>query len=49
MAGGDRAEVVAAVLLFRFLTYFSQIPIGGITYLIWRHHGDWRRWVWDAV
>ena len=41
LAGGDRAEVVAAVLLFRFLTYFVQIPIGGATYLAWRRgrHG----------
>jgi len=30
------AEVVAAVLLFRVLTYAVQIPIGGITYLVWR-------------
>jgi choline kinase/uncharacterized membrane protein YbhN (UPF0104 family) len=36
IAGGDRAEVVAAVLLFRLLTYFVQIPIGGATYLVWR-------------
>jgi uncharacterized protein (TIRG00374 family) len=36
LAGGDRTEVVAAVLLFRFLTYFIQIPIGGATYLVWR-------------
>jgi uncharacterized protein (TIRG00374 family) len=36
LAGGNRTEVVAAVLLFRFLTYFIQIPIGGATYLVWR-------------
>jgi choline kinase/uncharacterized membrane protein YbhN (UPF0104 family) len=41
LAGGDRAEVVAAVLLFRFITYFVQIPIGGATYLVWRRgRGD---------
>lgn len=36
LAGGDTTEVVAAVLLFRFLTYFVQIPIGGATFLAWR-------------
>ena len=38
VAGGDRPEVVAAVLLFRLLTYFAQIPIGAVTYLAWRRH-----------
>jgi uncharacterized membrane protein YbhN (UPF0104 family) len=31
-----RAQVVAAVLLFRALTYGVQIPIGALTYLLWR-------------
>jgi len=31
-----RAQVAAAVLLFRALTYGMQIPLGGITYLIWK-------------
>jgi uncharacterized membrane protein YbhN (UPF0104 family) len=35
--------VVAAVLLFRVLTYGIQIPIGGFTYLIWRAKSSWRR------
>jgi hypothetical protein len=30
-------------LLFRALTYGIQIPIGGITYVIWRVKSDWRR------
>jgi uncharacterized membrane protein YbhN (UPF0104 family) len=38
-----KAEVVAAVLLFRLLTYGIQIPIGGFTYLIWRGKKDWRK------
>ncbi len=41
-AGGDRSEVVAAVLLFRTLTFAIQIPLGGITYLIWRGKKSWR-------
>lgn len=42
-AGGNRPQVVAAVLLFRVLTYGIQIPIGGFTYLIWRAKSSWRR------
>jgi uncharacterized protein (TIRG00374 family) len=42
-AGGSRPQVVAAVLLFRLLTYGVQIPIGGLTYLIWRARSGWRR------
>jgi len=36
LAGADTTEAVAAVLLFRFLTYFIQIPIGGATFWAWR-------------
>jgi uncharacterized protein (TIRG00374 family) len=43
LAGAPRAEVVAAVLVFRFLTYFVQIPIGGLTYIVWRRRRSWRR------
>jgi putative heme transporter len=35
-AGGDRAQVVASVLLFRALTYLLPIPLGAITYALWR-------------
>jgi uncharacterized protein (TIRG00374 family) len=42
-AGGDKPAVVAAVLLFRALTYGIQIPIGAFTYLIWRSNKGWRR------
>jgi uncharacterized protein (TIRG00374 family) len=43
-AGGARTDVVAAVLLFRALTYFLQIPLGGITYPIWQRTKDrWHR------
>lgn len=38
----DRAPIVAAVLLFRVLTYGIQIPIGGFTYLVWRAKTQWR-------
>ena len=42
-AGGNEAQVVAAVLLFRMLTYGIQIPIGGFTYVIWRLKRSWRQ------
>ncbi|HEX9123324.1 MAG TPA: YbhN family protein [Actinomycetota bacterium] len=38
-----RAQIAAAVLVFRGLTYGIQIPLGGITYLIWRAKKSWRR------
>jgi putative heme transporter len=37
------AQIAAAVLVFRALTYGIQIPLGGITYLIWRANKSWRR------
>jgi uncharacterized protein (TIRG00374 family) len=43
VAGGDKAQVVAAVLVFRVLTYFIQIPFGVGTYLFWRHGRAWRQ------
>jgi uncharacterized membrane protein YbhN (UPF0104 family) len=42
-AGGAKPDVVAGVLLFRVLTYGIQIPIGGVTYLIWKEKRSWRR------
>jgi uncharacterized membrane protein YbhN (UPF0104 family) len=38
----EKAQIVAAVLLFRALTYGIQIPLGGFTYIIWRVKKDWR-------
>jgi uncharacterized protein (TIRG00374 family) len=43
-AGGTRTDVVAAVLLFRVVTYFLQIPLGAVTYPIWQRTKDsWQR------
>lgn len=42
-AGGARAQVAAAVLLFRALSYVLPIPLGLATYLFWRHNTSWRR------
>jgi uncharacterized protein (TIRG00374 family) len=42
-AGGPEASVVGAVLLFRALTYGVQVPLGGLTFLVWRRAASWRR------
>jgi uncharacterized membrane protein YbhN (UPF0104 family) len=42
LAGGDRPHSVAAVLVFRALTYYAQVPIGGATYVVWRRRVGWR-------
>jgi uncharacterized membrane protein YbhN (UPF0104 family) len=42
-AGGARAGVAAAVLVFRALTYVLPIPLGLVTYVIWRRTRSWRR------
>lgn len=40
-AGGDAAQVVAAVLLFRLLTYVLPILLGAFTYVVWRRKRSW--------
>ncbi|HEY7875748.1 MAG TPA: YbhN family protein, partial [Actinomycetota bacterium] len=42
-AGGDEAGVVAAVLVYRALTYLLPIPIGLFLYLTWRKGSEERR------
>lgn len=42
-AGGGRPQVVAAVLVFRALTYLAPIPCGVATYVVWRRRRAWRR------
>ncbi|MDJ0497527.1 MAG: YbhN family protein [Acidimicrobiia bacterium] len=36
------AEVVAAILVFRVITYALPIPLGAVTYVIWRRNQSWR-------
>jgi putative heme transporter len=43
LAGGAHARVVAAVLVFRALTYGIQIPLGAFTYLVWQRMKKWRK------
>jgi uncharacterized membrane protein YbhN (UPF0104 family) len=40
-AGGDPAQVVAAVLLFRLLTYVLPILLGAVAYVVWRRKRSW--------
>ncbi len=42
LAGGNEANVVAAVLVYRSLTYALQIPVGLVCWIIWRS-GSHRR------
>ena len=41
-AGGDEPQVLAAVLIYRALTYLLPIPLGVVTYLFWRRNTSWR-------
>ena len=36
------AQIVAAILLFRAITYLLPIPLGLISYVIWRGNRSWR-------
>jgi putative heme transporter len=40
-AGGDDAQTVAAVLIYRLLTYVLPIVLGACTYLYWRRNRSW--------
>ena len=36
------AQVVAAILVFRAVTYLLPIPLGLISYIIWRVNSSWK-------
>lgn len=40
-AGGDHAQIVAAVLVYRALTYVAPIVFGVVTYVFWRRNRSW--------
>ena len=37
------AQIVAAVLLFRFITFVLPIPFGAASYIFWRRNKSWRK------
>jgi len=41
--GAEKAQIVAAILIFRVLTFGIQIPLGAVTYVIWRRTTRWFR------
>jgi uncharacterized membrane protein YbhN (UPF0104 family) len=41
--GEFKIQIAAAVLLFRTLTYAAQIPLGLITYVVWRSKTSWQQ------
>jgi uncharacterized protein (TIRG00374 family) len=44
-----RAQIVAAVLAFRFITYVLPVPFGALSYLYWRRNRRWRHDVGKAA
>ncbi|MDH3471537.1 MAG: lysylphosphatidylglycerol synthase domain-containing protein [Acidimicrobiia bacterium] len=42
------AQIVAAVLLFRFITFVLPIPLGAASYVFWRRNKSWRKKPVDA-
>lgn len=42
-AGAPNAEAVAAVLVYRTVSYLLPLPIGALTYVVWRCNSRWRR------
>ncbi len=42
VAGGGESLVVAAVLIYRALSYVLQIPLGLVAYVIWQTKRSWR-------
>jgi uncharacterized protein (TIRG00374 family) len=40
-AGASSSVAVTGDLVFRTLTYLLQIPVGAVTYVIWRRKKSW--------
>jgi putative heme transporter len=45
--GGDPAVCTAGVLLFTGFTFLLEIPVGGVSWIIWARMRSWRRPVTD--
>ena len=42
-AGASSSAAVAGDLVYRTLTFLLPIPVGGVTYVIWRRKKSWRK------
>ncbi len=42
LGSAAQAQIVAAVLAFRFITFVLPIPLGAAAYLFWRRNTSWR-------
>lgn len=42
-AGGAHTQVVAAVLVYRTVSLLLPLPVGAISYVVWRCKSGWRR------
>jgi putative heme transporter len=42
-SGGAHAQVVAAVLVYRTVSFLLPLPVGAIAYFVWRWNSRWRR------
>jgi uncharacterized membrane protein YbhN (UPF0104 family) len=49
VAGGQQAPVVAAVLVYRALSYLLQLPLGLVGYVVWRSKKSWREPAGEAT
>lgn len=43
VAGGPQSLVVAAVLIYRALSYVLQVPLGLVSFVIWKFKKSWRQ------
>ncbi len=48
LASAAQAQVVAAVLAFRFITFVLPVPLGAAAYVFWRRNTSWRAEPADA-
>ena len=42
LPSSEALQVVAAILVFRVITYLFPIPFGAAAYVVWRRNESWR-------
>ena len=45
MSDSIQNHIAAAVLVYRALTWFAPIPLGTVSWLLWRANSSWRHTV----